>query len=201
MKPDCPIARREAYRVGPCPHAEARALIITNHYAKSAANTSVHAHGLYRVSDGALVGAALWMPPTANAAKALAKRHLGALERHREVLVLSRLVIVSGEPQNCAGLLLGASERFVRRDTRWKLLVTYADKSEGHSGTIYKATNWTFDGETRPEAKWRTPGGRLVSKLATRSRTVADMEYAGYIRSVAVKNRFVKVLDKRANRG
>lgn len=147
---------------------------------------------MYRTRDGVLVGAAMWMPPTATAAKALAKRLLGDAARHREVLVLSRLVVVPGEPQNAAGILLAASTRAVLRDPRWSLLVTYADQAQGHSGTIYKATNWTIDGETKPQTKW-TIDGRQVSRLSTHSRTVADMRALGAVPSVSRKFRFFKL--------
>jgi hypothetical protein len=196
VKPSGPIARRENYRIERRPHAEAKKLIEMFHYAKGAANTSVACHGLVRISDAALVGAALWMPPTANAAKGLARAHLGSSDRHREVLVLSRLVVAPGEPKNAATLFLGGSERLVRTDDRWSLLATYADRAEGHTGTIYRATNWTYDGETRPEARWRDPRtGRLVAKKATRSRTIDEMKEAGFVRdSDSRKIRFVKVI-------
>ena len=89
---DGPVARRRDYEVIEVEHGLAAGLVIAHHYAKGCANTSTLRHGLRRRSDGAIVGAALWMPPTATAAKALARRLLGTDLRHREVLVLSRLV-------------------------------------------------------------------------------------------------------------
>lgn len=197
MKPSGAVARRADYIVGHLAHAAAVRLVVAHHYARGAANTSVHCHGLLRVSDGRLVGAALWMPPTAAAAKARAKASLGSSDRHREVLVLSRLVVAPGEPQNAAGMLLGQSERLVRRDPRWALLVTYADQAQGHAGTIYKATNWTPDGLTKPEPRWADASGAQVSKVSTKSRTVAQMLAAGCVRlPPSSKLRFVKVLRK-----
>lgn len=195
MKPSCAVARRADYLVEPVAHGSARALIAAFHYSGGAANTSVHAHGLFRAADRVMVGAALWMPPTAAAAKALALRHLGTRDRHREVLVLSRCALIPGQPQNATGMLLARSERLVRADARWSLLVTYADGGEGHTGTIYRATGWTFDGMTKLEMRWRDAAGRLVARKATRSRTVADMAAAGCVKDGAtVKSRFVKVV-------
>ena len=196
MKPDKPVARRADYVVERIEHGKAKQLVERHHYAKGASNTSVAAHGLVRRLDGECVGAALWMPPTANAAKGLAARLLESSDRHREVLVLSRLVIAPGEPANAAGMLLGASERMVRLDLRWALLITYADQAEGHTGTIYRATNWTCDGETAPEARWIDPSsGRIVSRKAGRSRTIAEMVSLGFVRTApSRKIRFVKVI-------
>jgi hypothetical protein len=166
-----------------------------HHYAKGASNTSVHAHCLVRARDGHVVGAALWMPPTARAAKGLAERELGTRDRHREVLALSRLVVAPGEPQNAATLLLGASERLVRRDPRWALLVTYADTGRGHAGGIYKATNWREAGVTVPTTTWLDPDGKQVALKAKRTRTVAEMKAKGLTRGPkTVKLRFVKVV-------
>lgn len=187
VKPPGPIARRGDYRVAACPHALAAALVADHHYARGAANTSVHSHGLFRRDDGQLVGAALWMPPTVKAARAVAG------ERWRGVLALSRLVVIEGEPANAASLLLGRSMRAVSRDDRWHLLVTWADTGRGHAGTIYRATGWAHDGLHRGGIAWIDPStGRQVSLKAKRSRTVAEMLALGYQRArPSPKHRFI----------
>jgi len=96
------------------------------------------------------------------------------------VLALSRLVVVPGEPTNAASILIGACIREIRRRRQWPLLVTYADQSQGHTGTIYRATNWTYAGLTKPEPRWVDQEGRQVSRLATKSRTAAEMTALGY---------------------
>lgn len=195
MKPTCAVARRADYVVEAVRHGVARCLIGAFHYSGCAANTSVHAHGIFRARDMTLMGAVLWMPPAANAAKALALRHLNDARRRGEVLVLSRCALKPGQPQNATGMLLARSERLVRKDPRWSLLVTYADEAEGHTGTIYRATGWTYDGLTRAEPRWRDGGGRLVSKHATRTRTVTEMLALGCVRDgKSRKHRFVKVV-------
>lgn len=195
MKPEGPVARRADYHVETVELERARALIAAHHYARSSANTAVARHGLFRRADGALVGAALWMPPTQGAAKGLAARLLADAGAASAVLVLSRLVVVPGEPQNAAGLLLGASTRLVLADSRWALLVTYADAGEGHTGTIYRATGWTPDGWSQLRARWFDPAtGARVATKATHNRTHAEMTALGYVRlEDSRKARFVKV--------
>lgn len=172
MKPPGPVARRADYEVRDCPLHEAAALIRAEHYARGCANTAVYAHGLYRA--GALVGAALWLPPTKVCAQTVHPDW-------RRVLSLSRLVVLPSEPTNAESLLIGASVRLIRRAKRWAALVTFADDSQGHRGTIYRATNWTYVGMTRPEPRWTDAGGRQVSrKSAAKSRTGAQMEALGY---------------------
>ena len=158
MKPTGPVARRRDYVVEECSHAAALEFITTTHYARGASRTAVHTHRLRRVSDGAMVGAAMWLPPTKVAAQSVAG------EQWREVLSLSRLAVSEGEPQNAASLLLGGSMRLVARDERWSTYLTYADTRHGHTGAIYRATNWQYVGAvgggrrglTRaPGARWR----------------------------------------------
>lgn len=108
--------------------------------------------------------------------------------------MLSRCAVVPGQAQNATGMMLAASERLVRKDARWSLLVTYADEGEGHTGVIYRATNWTFDGRTKPETRWHSAEGMLVSRLSTRSRTVSQMTALGCTRSKSTKLRFVKLV-------
>jgi hypothetical protein len=196
-KPEGPVAQREDYTIGLCPHSVARGLVERYHYTKGAANTSVAAHCLMRRESGDVVGAALWMPPTARAAKGLAQRYLGDEDRHRQVLALSRLVIVPDEPKNAAGMLLGGSERLLRDDPRWKLLVTYADTAEQHRGTIYKATNWVEAGMTEARPRWRDPAtGRIVAQKAKQTRTNAEMLARGYVREPdSQKIRFIKKVE------
>lgn len=105
----------------------------------------------------------------------------------RRVLVLSRLVVAPTEPTNAASYLVGRSIRLIRADRRFDCLVTYADEWQGHQGTIYKATNWSYCGTTAPEETWLDPrtgkrvarrrGGTKVEK----SRNAREMQALGYI--------------------
>lgn len=110
-------------------------------------------------------------------------------------LSLSRLAVHPDEPQNAASLLIGRSIRLIRRARRWAALVTFADDSQGHEGTIYKATNWSYVGRTKPYPRWVSADGRQVAVLATKSRTKAEMLALGYsISGNYAKHKFVYVL-------
>ena len=62
---------------------------------------------------------------------------------------LSRLYLLDNIPMNAESWLISKSVRWVKRCHKdVGLLVSYADPSVGHSGTIYKAANWQFDGMT-----------------------------------------------------
>ena len=161
-------------------------MVAAEHYAKGSSNTATFHHGLYR--GGLLVGAALWLPPTANCAR-------GVHSDWRRVLALSRLVVLPSEPQNAASLLIGGSIRLIRKTGKWAALVTFADLRQGHTGGIYRATNWIDKGLTDPQPCWVDSSGKQVSRLSTRSRTSAEMRAAGYTMiGRFAKRRFVLVL-------
>ena len=181
MTTEAAVLRASEYAVRAITHKDAADFIREHHYARGCANTSVLATGLF--AGGALLGASLWMPPTRVCAESVAG------EGWRGVLALSRLAVAPGVPTNGASFLIGRSIRLLRRDPRWTHLVTYADESQGHTGAIYHATNWTPQGRTRPEARWLTADGAQVSRKAGRSRTRAEMEDLGH----RLEGRFAKL--------
>lgn len=187
MRPVGPVARQGDYAVQPCPLRIAKALVARHHYAKGASNTATHAHCLVRRADGDVVGAALWLPPTKVAAQSVAG------DGWQGVLNLSRLTVVPTEPKNAATLLLGGSMRLVMRDSRWHTLLTYADTRQGHTGAIYRATNWEYVGLMPGRTAWHDPRtGRQVAAKAKRTRTVEEMRRLGYERlPPSAKHKFV----------
>ena len=67
---------------------------------------------------------------------------------------LARLYLLDDLPQNAESWLIAQSVKYIRR-VRPDVccLVSYADPSAGHCGTIYKAANWRDDGRTDDERK------------------------------------------------
>jgi len=149
----------------------ARILVEKHHYARGASNTATYLHGLFQRGsfwEAECKGIAWWIPPTKAAALATHPQNW------KGVLCLSRLVIVPDIPKNAATFLLAQSRRLIDREL-WPCLVTYADEWQGHTGTIYKADNWTFIGKTKPEAVY-TKGGRMIARKAgPKTRTHAEM--------------------------
>lgn len=67
---------------------------------------------------------------------------------------LARLYLLDEIPRNSETWLIGQSVRYIRahhRDVQY--LLSYADPSAGHAGTIYKAANWRADGSTDDDRK------------------------------------------------
>ena len=158
-------------------HAEAMARVREWHYARGGTNTSTYRHGLYRSGlMGELVGVAIWIPPTKNAALTVSDNWQG-------VLSLSRLACQPGLPTNAASFLLGGSMRLIERG-RWPVLLTYADTGHGHTGAIYRATNWRCLGEVPAGDTWTSSDGRQVGrKRGGKTLTVAEMIAQGCARN------------------
>jgi hypothetical protein len=71
---------------------------------------------------------------------------------------LARLFIVNEVPRNAETWFIGKCVRHIKR-TRPSVgaLLSYADPSAGHKGTIYRAANWRVDGmtdEDRASPRW-----------------------------------------------
>lgn len=189
-KPPGLVLRRSDFVVEPVPLGMARDLVHVYHYSRQAARSAVYRHGLFPVTNPLdCRGVALWIPATPGSGRLLAG------DAWQGVLVLHRLVIEPGAPTNAASYLLGRSIAAIRRDgARWSHLVTYADEAEGHTGGIYRATNWRYDGaHDSGHAAWVDAAGRRVSrKTGARMRTRAELEAAGATRlGTSRKHRFV----------
>ncbi len=143
-------------------------LVVKFHYSKGGSNTAVYRHGLFKRGSEECLGAAWWIPPTKTAANATYPQDW------RGVLNLTRLAINPRVPKNGASFLLGKSMRMIDRD-RWPCLVTYADEMQGHTGAIYKATNWEYVGMTAKEATFFKGDRMIARKAGPKTRTHAEM--------------------------
>lgn len=164
------------YYVADAPLKDGQQMVKDFHYAKGGSNTAVYMHGLYRKLDNKLVGVAWWLPPTRVACESVNK------ENWKKVLSLTRLVIHPDVPTNGCSFLISKSVMLIRKDSRFVSLVTYACESQGHTGAIYKATNWIYVGRTSATPRWLDPiTGRQVACKATKNRTKSMMLALGYI--------------------
>lgn len=163
--------RKSDYEVRPVCIDVARRMVTAHHYAAGAANTATYLHGLFRageIFDEQCQGVAWWIPPTRSAAEATFPT------RWQGVLCLSRLVILPNVPGNACTFLLARSRRAINRSD-WPCLVTYADEWRGHTGAIYRADNWHYEGRTRPERTYQINGRMVARKAGGHTRTHAEM--------------------------
>ena len=101
---------------------------------------SLYHFGLYREGNFGLptmIGAMMYAHPSmpATAAKYNPINHDKCLE-------LRRLVCIDDTPTNTESYFIGKTLRWLKRNTDMEVIVSFADQHYGHSGIIYKATNF-----------------------------------------------------------
>jgi hypothetical protein len=186
--------KRTEWEVRTVPLSTCQEITVQHHYAQGGSNTATYRHGLFHVGSDVCQGIAWWIPPTKSAALATYPTNWYG------VLSLSRLVILPGVPKNACSFLLGQSIKLIDR-ARWPCLVTYADTWQGHTGGIYKATNWQFVGMTKPEAVFVKNGRMLARKAGPHTRTRREMEALGAVLiGRYAKAKFVLILERTRGR-
>ncbi|HET6447365.1 MAG TPA: hypothetical protein VFI27_22615, partial [candidate division Zixibacteria bacterium] len=101
-----------------------------------------------------------------------------------QLFELSRFCIHgSYQKRNFASWFLARSTKMVwDQFPKVKILLTFADTTNGHTGTIYKAAGWKFDGEVRP-SYWYVDGGgawyhkKSIWDLAIKN-SISEHDYA-----------------------
>jgi hypothetical protein len=94
--------------------------------------------------DGAAFGCVVYSAPP----REIEKRYGG------KTWELARLYLLDAIPRNAETWLIGRSIRYIKQNhANVRHLVSYADPSAGHSGHVYKASNWIEDGRMDDERK------------------------------------------------
>ena len=137
--------------------------ILRVHYAKRWPSIS-YAFGLYL--DNELCGVVTYgTPPSAPL-----KRGIAGDEFKADVLELNRLCLKHNR-KNEASILVGRSLRMLPIN---KIVVSFADTSQGHTGLVYQATNFIYCGLSAKRTDWKVKG-----KEHLHGQTIAD-EFRGF---------------------
>lgn len=104
-----------------------------------------------------------------------------------QVIELRRLCCVDDTPRNAESFFIGKSLRLLKRDWKGNIVVSYSDKEYGHSGVIYKASNFEMVREIKG-AKVIIHGAKRYHDKAIRTK------YKGVLKPFAV--RLIEALDK-----
>lgn len=135
---------KNEYYVKKVERKEIKEFIEKHHYSHNINGCIAdYCFGLYLKSTNILVGAMFY------GKMAMANQYKKYREQH-EVIELRRLVLVDDTPKNTESFFIGWSLRWLKKNTDIKTIVSYADPNYGHSGVIYKATNFKHVGMTSP---------------------------------------------------
>lgn len=72
------------------------------------------------------------------------------VEKESDMVELRRLVCIDDTPRNTESYFIGKTIRWLKKNTNFKIIVSYADPHHGHAGTIYKASNFKHTGMSSP---------------------------------------------------
>ena len=190
-----PTPALQSLTVRPISHRAAKGLLVRNHYLHTMPGGTKLAFGIF--NNDRLMGAVTLGVGPFNV------HRLVAGSTRDDCLVLSRLWLADDLPKNSESRVLAVILRSIGRDTSVKFLVTYADPTAGHVGTIYQATGWLYTGMSEPSVLYDIGDGVLRNSrtlghaYGTRSSRYFSehgVELKG-LRQEA-KHRFVYFLDK-----
>jgi hypothetical protein len=137
--------------VRPIPQVAAKKILVTNHYLHSFP-------GCPRLCFGAFLNFRLLGVITFGAGPANAFRLVDGVSLD-ECLCLTRLWLSPELPKNSESRIIAISIRYLKKYTKVKFLVSYADPVQGHVGTIYQATGWLYTGVSEATPKFDVGDG------------------------------------------
>jgi len=135
------------YSVTPVTRKDCEPFILGIHYAKRWPSIS-YRYGLYK--DTELIGVVTYGTPSS----ATLRVGIAGEEHKGEVLELNRLCL-KYNGNNEASLLVGKSLTMLPKG---RIIISYADKSQGHVGYVYQACNFTYHGLSAKRTDWRVKG-------------------------------------------
>ena len=109
-----------------------------------------------------------------------------------KVLELRRLCLIDDTPKNAESFFVGRTLRWLRQNTGWEFVISYADEEQGHKGVIYKASNFKYLGKTSSGKKLEVDG----KSFHIRTLSMLDRPYGVEInRRYKAKDEGVKVIE------
>lgn len=177
------------YKVYLCDRSEITEFVEKWHYSGSI--NGVLSTFCFKLMDGEkIIGAAIFgRVGMANVWKKYAKSP-------NDLLELRRLCLVDEAPRNSESFFIGKMLRILRTFTTYKTIISYADTNKGHIGTIYQATNFSFEGvtsqgkliefddKTYHDKTIRTTYNGRLKPFAQKIKTALENGHARYIQTL-----------------
>jgi hypothetical protein len=166
--------------IASCSLSDVRAFVEAHHYSGSVNGVKITI--CYRVDHcGVLVGAVIYGQMSTTAWKKFG-------QSEAEVLELRRLVLVDEAPKNSESRVVGWTLRHIRKNLpNVNIVVSYADPHHGHTGVIYRASNFKYLGESASDTGFYNP----ITNKTYHSRALRT-KYNGDYKPFVKELRFLK---------
>jgi len=115
----------------------ARRIIEQNHYLRYAPPGCKFCLGVY--ANNELMGVMIWGHPIAR------------LEEQDNTLELTRMFLFDS-PKNSESRALSLAEKWIKLHRTERRLIAYSDTYQGHTGCIYRASNWKIIGKIKAKS-------------------------------------------------
>ena len=151
-------------KIYPCEIKEIRDFVEKYHYSHNVNGVKTsYCFGIKHNDE--LIGAIIFGGLSTTAWKKFAKKE-------NKVLELRRLVLLDVAGKNSESRVVGLAIKWIRKhDKDIEIIVSYADPAFGHSGTIYKASNFKHIGLTYKDKGFKDPAtGKIYHSRALRTK-------------------------------
>lgn len=158
----------KAYKVIPCERKDISDFIEQWHYSKSI-NGCISDYCFKLVDGDNLIGGMFF------GKMAMANQWKRFGEKEQDVIELRRLCCIDSTPKNTESYFIGKALRWLRLNTKIRTVVSYADAEHGHTGVIYKASNFILEGK-RKGAKVIIHDGKSYHDKAIRTKYKGELK-------------------------
>lgn len=177
----------------------AKPFVIKHHYSQAFGKASIIL-GLYKVGESRLLGVITF----GQCSGRLVAQSVIEGGSHETVMEFLRMCVLDWCPCPRTFFMSKAISILKQNFPKIKCLVTYADQTEGHDGTVYKANSWVLVGKTNPKYHYLDKDGRRLNKRLIWDRAmiegITETEYQlcyGYTKVIEEpKLKFIKPLRK-----
>jgi hypothetical protein len=164
------ILKARELEISPCELVQIRRFVETHHYSHNL--NGVKISQCFRVEfEGKLVGGVVFGSLSTTAWKRFA-------DSEEKVMELRRLVLLDEAGRNSESRVVGWCLRWLKKHApAIEIVVSYADPAHGHSGVIYRASNFQHVGMSAADKGFRDPEtGKTYHSRALRTKYNGDFK-------------------------
>jgi len=154
----------KSLEVKPCERSHIKSFLEKHHYSHNI--NGVKSSYCFSVEhEGRLMGAVLFGQMSTTAWKRFG-------ESESEVIELRRLVLLDCCPKNSESRVISQCLRWIKKNAKHiKVVVSYADPNYGHTGVVYKASNFNLAGKSGADKAYKDKDtGKIYHSRALRTK-------------------------------
>jgi len=139
------------------PKPVGRQFIKKHHYTGGCGKAAM-TWGMYDQHSGELLGVIAFQTPISENVR----RSIFGEGHENKVTELHRMAIKDAAPHNAGSWFISRTlDQLKDHKPHLKAVISFADATEGHDGTVYQAANADYYGTSRKTTYYRTPDGQL----------------------------------------